>query len=428
MIASLEKFFYDLKRSIWRWVGLFVLGFPLLSSAFQQSRPLDDAFQLTHPTYSLPDNPHPSLVELIAGLEAATKKTPNDADAWYQLGLAYAEYRQEDKAVPALQAAVKINPDNALMWTNLSCLLYRQPFDSTITEDAFRTSTRLDPTNLDALNDYAAFLRNRAMYDKARIVLDKAQVLFPNSKQLWNGLGLLNMYQAQYGEAESDFQKALKIDPTYGVAYVNLGYLQYSNRKYEEAIDLLVQGVCFLPNERFGWELLAASYKFGQKEAEGKVKLEKLLEAHPDATIGWRALGGLQSDTSAYADALASYKKAIDINPNYGDAWNGLGLTYVHMNELEQAEAVFTQAVKVDPINAEAWNNLGYRQLVRGDNDKAIGSFLLAIKAEPDHQQALVNLIQAYVNKGQKELAQETCDRLAVTHPEIAAEIRPLIK
>src|ERR1700678_1794412 len=114
------------RHSHWSWIALFVLALPLVTYGQQAPTTVIDGFHPTPPTYHLVDNPNPTLEQLITGLEAASQKTPNDADTWYQLGLSYVAYHQLEKAVGALNKAVQIKPDNAQMWLNLGCAKIKQ--------------------------------------------------------------------------------------------------------------------------------------------------------------------------------------------------------------------------------------------------------------------------------------------------------------
>ncbi|MDJ0780669.1 MAG: tetratricopeptide repeat protein [Desulfosarcinaceae bacterium] len=80
----------------------------------------------------------------IEGLKAMTAKTPDNADAWIQLGHLYFDTGQHGEAIASYQKALAITPDNANVLTDLGVMYRRskQPdkaiesFDKAIQVDA----------------------------------------------------------------------------------------------------------------------------------------------------------------------------------------------------------------------------------------------------------------------------------------------------
>jgi tetratricopeptide (TPR) repeat protein len=69
---------------------------------------------------------------------------PDFAQAYYNLGIIFADHNDLDKAVEQFRQVLRIHPDDAQMHCNLGILLVRQGrVDEAISE--FRTSLRFDP-------------------------------------------------------------------------------------------------------------------------------------------------------------------------------------------------------------------------------------------------------------------------------------------
>lgn len=63
--------------------------------------------------------------EIIASLELQTQKNPNDAGAWSQLGHAYFDSDQPQKAITAYEKVLELTPSNINVMTDLG-VMYRR--------------------------------------------------------------------------------------------------------------------------------------------------------------------------------------------------------------------------------------------------------------------------------------------------------------
>jgi cytochrome c-type biogenesis protein CcmH/NrfG len=64
-------------------------------------------------------------VSMIAALEKETRSNPGNLEAWVELGNAYFDTNQYEKAIGAYSKALEINPDNANVWTDMG-VMYRR--------------------------------------------------------------------------------------------------------------------------------------------------------------------------------------------------------------------------------------------------------------------------------------------------------------
>jgi len=58
----------------------------------------------------------------------------------------------------------------------------------------------------------------------------------PKDARLWNRMGMVELQLNQLGDAESDFDHAIKLDRKYAQAYNNLGVTFYLGKNYKKAI------------------------------------------------------------------------------------------------------------------------------------------------------------------------------------------------
>jgi cytochrome c-type biogenesis protein CcmH/NrfG len=80
----------------------------------------------------------------IRALEEETRKNPDQAAAWVELGNAYFDAGQPEKAIPAYQKSLDLAPDNADVLTDMG-VMYRQSGQPEKAIAAFEQAVAVDP-------------------------------------------------------------------------------------------------------------------------------------------------------------------------------------------------------------------------------------------------------------------------------------------
>jgi len=117
------------------------------------------------------------------------------------LGKAYAISGQPDKALPELNSAIRLQPDN----------------------EGFRF-------------DLAQFLLNRQDFGAAITVLENAQKRLPHSAQIQLALGVAYYGQVRYDDAVRAFLKTIDLEPDVPQPYVFLGKMLEHARSHMQEI------------------------------------------------------------------------------------------------------------------------------------------------------------------------------------------------
>ncbi len=128
------------------------------------------------------------------------KDAPDFPDAYYNLGLIYAEQKRFDYAVMEFQNALKLNPNHVETLNNLGLV--------------YATQGQLN----DAVHE-----------------LQKALQIKPHYI-IHNNLGVVYLNQKRFDEAVNEFQSALKLNPDYDRAYNNLGLAYMKQGKIDDAV------------------------------------------------------------------------------------------------------------------------------------------------------------------------------------------------
>ena len=134
------------------------------------------------------------------------------------------------------------------------------------------------------------------MYPKARTLSLKALELDPTLAEPHATLAVvLHEYEWKHPEAESEFKRAIELDPNYPSAHQWYGNFLLNMGRFQEAI----------------------------------AELERAIELDPLSPVMIANLGRAYRASHRYDDAIAQYKKTLEIAPNFHLAQNNLIRTYL---------------------------------------------------------------------------------------------------
>jgi tetratricopeptide (TPR) repeat protein len=151
-----------------------------------------------------------------------TNAQPNQAVAWFSLGVAYTESGHYSKAIDAYEQALRIDPEDARAWMNLG-VAYRKSGQYAKAIEAHQKSLRLDPEDARAWNNLAVAYERSLQKSKAIEAYQQALRIEPEYANVWNNLGMTYGESGQAAKSIEAFQQAVRINPEYAEAWYNLG-------------------------------------------------------------------------------------------------------------------------------------------------------------------------------------------------------------
>ena len=86
----------------------------------------------------------PGDSERVAALERQAQADPGDVNAWTELGNAYFDAQQYEKAISAYRKSLELNPNNADVWTDMG-VMYRRTGKPDEALKAFDQAIAVDP-------------------------------------------------------------------------------------------------------------------------------------------------------------------------------------------------------------------------------------------------------------------------------------------
>ena len=254
-------------------------------------------------------------------LTEVLRRTPDDPDANYYLGLTYFRSDRPREARPYLEKAALLSTAKPAPWKALGL-----------------TSLKL--------NDYPA----------ASTALGKACTLDAADEDNCYLLGRSLFVQGRYDEAVAPFEAALRAvpAPNQGIAhraaalnFAELGKKHEAETHFSEAIRRY-RGAQPDPRVDYG------AFLIGQGRAQDSLKmLRRAVQDWPASTRAHAELGRALLELDRPAEALPQLKRAVDLDPN---AWNVrlmLGKTYFRLGRTGEGE-------RESKLGREGWAKQDY--------------------------------------------------------------------
>lgn len=162
--------------------------------------------------------------EAVDQLKVATSLLSTNAQAWNYLGLAYHHARQPANAVDAYHRALKLNHDMVEVHYNLGCLLLEENRPDTLdgARNELTTFVLHRGNSIDGWLKLGTAQMRLAEYSQAEATFKEALRLAPQNVEALNDLGVILMGRRHNRDAAGYFTAALKLQPNYAPAILNL--------------------------------------------------------------------------------------------------------------------------------------------------------------------------------------------------------------
>lgn len=171
-------------------------------------------------------------------LKRALKKDPDSYNANLQMGMYYIDKENIPSALPFLEKASSVMPDNA----ELNYVIANACQGIGIPDKAetyFIRALDTSPDNFNYLHAYGQLLQSSGNLDKAIEIFIKASGIQPENVELLNDIGVLFFQKLDYDQSLTYLEKACVSNPDYGLALVNTGYVHLAKDEFEQTKTIL---------------------------------------------------------------------------------------------------------------------------------------------------------------------------------------------
>lgn len=303
------------------------------------------------------------MAEAAGALEAVIVEDPSNSEAYSWLGFVYLRMDQADKAVPVLQKAAEMRPNDYEVVINLGNA-YLSTSNSDGALDCYRKAAEMKPGESVPWYNIGNICLQKKDYSGALEALQKAAALKNDDAYIWNNMGVAYEGLGQLDEAARAYLGAVRLSPDNGVFNRNAGSVLVKQGKTDEAQPYLEK-----------------AHAAGAK----------------DASLCF-ALGEIYLRKDRISDAMAMFDECGPEMKNSADFWFNMGVARTKLGDAGAAEEAYRQALSLDSKHVGSLNNLGLLLYGQARYTEAAGAFKALYDLNTDNKGAQLNLAAAYAN------------------------------
>jgi tetratricopeptide (TPR) repeat protein len=225
-----------------------------------------------------------------------------------------------------------------------------------------------------------------------------------------------------YDAAEKDLKQAIQTDPSYDLAYYNLGKVYQKQRKWDKAVEAFESATQKSPNNaNFQYDLGEAALEI-KKLDQAEKAFKAATEADSKLFKAWWRLGVVYKVLDRPKQADDAFRKSIEANTRFAKPYIELGYLYLDYDFDKEASQVFSQCVLAKEDDAACHNGFGMALKNLKQFEQATKEFKTAIDLDPELYDAIYNAGMTYSDwydvahgNEQREKAQEYLKKFVAT-------------
>lgn len=260
-------------------------------------------------------------------------------------------------------------------FTELPTLAYRMTYYEQMYEMPFKLDTMLEE------NPTIDYILQKSIFDiksgQLALALSNLQLIGnEDNAMLYDLKGLIYSENKDFEFANDYFEKAIEIDSTYELAYLNLSLIYVEDGNLTEALALLNKVIELNPDMKKAYFYKADLYKkMGENE---KALAEYNLLEEESQTNDYRLFLNRAIAQKMSGDALSALQdinKAIDLEPENAILYKLRGNIQVLLKNYMDAVMDYDKAIELDSEFAEAYFNRGIAHLLDNNRTDACSDF-----------------------------------------------------
>jgi protein O-mannosyl-transferase len=228
-------------------------------------------------------------------------------------------------------------------------------------------------------------------------------------KVAYNNLAYALIKRGEHSRAIANCERAIELDPNYGVsfgnrslAYASLGDYERAKRDYDEAVRLGARPI--QPLRR--WQQLTGK-TVDQLASDDPEEAWHLFAGvaglEPQSAESLRGRGNIRVKIGDVAGGITDYTKAIALRADNSALHTARGNAYARLQNWTNALADLTQAIVLSPTNAAGYQNRAVIYYRLGELDKAWNDVSQQLKLGGVPHQSFVNALSNAIGQTKAE-------------------------
>jgi len=297
---------------------------------------------------------------------------PQHADAHHRLAVSLLLDGNAQDAVPLLETAIGINPDNGQYWANyIDALIHTKQTRAAWIAIELGQKHGLKGPIVDSLIDLLRRLElsadyqfktneerraERAAAEAERAARESKPIRVPTKKQLES---IANLYNARdFGKLEKLTRALVKEYPRDPLVAKGRGVSLYILGRLTDALPALQVAYELNPRDFDVLHTYAATLEANVRHKEAYEICKQLNEHHPDHREGRRLRALIETSLRMYDEAERSFARAMEVTDSPGVVAIAQGTMYVSLGRLDDAVERFRFALEHSPDEPALWSNM----------------------------------------------------------------------
>jgi predicted O-linked N-acetylglucosamine transferase (SPINDLY family) len=316
---------------------------------------------------------------------------PDHPDANHKLGVIAIRLCQPEAALPYLERALGVNPNNGQYWANyLDALVQAGQLKTAWMALEMAQQRGVSGPTMDALIALMTALSTQTTIKLPRSMQGDGQEVQqetkksqlkalarkaksrgganpaePSQQQLDALVALYNSGRVE--EAAASARRLIKRFPLHGLGWKVLGVSLHRLGELDEALEAVQMASELSPQDVDLLQVSTSILQSSGRHKEAEADCRRLLEIDPNHAEGLRILGIILMTIGQLAEAEAVSRRAIEATPDSALACCTLGVIYMQQGRLSESSALFRRATEIDP-NGEIFHNNLVFSLTHSEN------------------------------------------------------------
>lgn len=241
-----------------------------------------------------------------------------------------------------------------------------------------------------------------------------------DSTEIFNGIGAALSNNGHYLAAIPYFEKALRIDDSDPLIWINKGITKYQLNEKHMALICYNKAIEIEPSNLTAWKRKAGILKELGENEQAIEAYDKVLNINPNDTDALFDKGNTLYHMGIMDQAIDNLRQVIEINPNDKEALSLLGAYYLINQDPQESERFINRSLELDENYINALNNKASLLIFYERLDEALDLVEKILNIDENHNEALVNKGWIIFKKGEdRDEALSWIDKALINDPNL---------
>jgi predicted Zn finger-like uncharacterized protein len=339
------------------------------------------------------------LDEARAQFEKAAAADPKKADSIVEIVYDLIEQGKLTDAVKRAAAAEEsVNAGERFKVRAAKAAAYARRRQFVQSEAGYQQALEENPRDTNTRAGYATMLVAQRRLDEADVVVNEATLFDAKSPAVIVAGGDVLAARGDFKGALGRYEEAMALAPNSYLPYLHAVRAAVELKDLGRAKGFADTAGQLRPGVA---EVLAMQAVVGRASdpKQASRTMQQAIDKAPEEPIYPFELGVIFASMGAPLEAIDAFKKATALSADFVDAYYQLAKVQRDLVRTRDARESLDKAVSIDPKRADAWLEIADLLGQQGDDDGALGAYEKALRADPKNMVSVCNMGQTLVER-----------------------------